>query len=442
MEMDYIKDIIENAKCGDKGSLEALYKETYNRVYFYAYKIFGNENDAADVVQEVYIKVFTHISELQDVTAFPNWLYKITINECRQLMRKDKKQILLEEGDQLFENIVDSAPEIDLNVIRKDARSYLMAIIDLLPREQKSAVILYYYEQLTIAQIAEIEGVSESTIKSRLSQARRKIRNAVEAEERRIGGKILVSGLPALAAVLAEGALLYTMPPALASKALAVALATVGFVDGEATVSFVTVNDGEEDKGFFGKLRSSVILEVKPYKLVILLVVLMILGLAFAGAWKGKSSAPEDAITEEPTQTATLETQDESQETGSPADEPEKSGQTIAIPEVGQENIYIFKPEKSGYYCIEGAFPPGKFSGKSVDIVTYENSISPGANAFQGVVSEYVRSEGNLDIYKMYFTEDGSLQADTTYYIILTFEEEFETKDLRIVETSQGVVEF
>ena len=113
MNYEHLTTIVQQAKDGDKGALEQLYYETYNRVYFYAFKMFADENDAADVVQEVYIKVFTGIGQLQEAGAFSQWLYTITVNECKQKIRRDRKQILTEEGDSFFERILDSEPELD-----------------------------------------------------------------------------------------------------------------------------------------------------------------------------------------------------------------------------------------------------------------------------------------------------------------------------------------
>ncbi|MGN0712497.1 MAG: RNA polymerase sigma factor, partial [Anaerovoracaceae bacterium] len=78
-----MKEIVEAARGGDKSAFTRLYQETYNRVYFYAFKLFGNQEDAADVVQDVFVKVFTGIGELKSTEAFTSWLYRITVNECK-----------------------------------------------------------------------------------------------------------------------------------------------------------------------------------------------------------------------------------------------------------------------------------------------------------------------------------------------------------------------
>lgn len=275
MNEERMKEIVEAARGGDKSAFTRLYQETYNRVYFYAFKLFGNQEDAADVVQDVFVKVFTGIGELKSTEAFTSWLYRITVNECKNKVRRNSKTILLEEGEEFFQNLIDEEPGLDIAMERKDVKSYLFAVIDLLPEEQKRAVLLYFYEHLTVAQIAEIEEVPEGTIKSRLAMARKKLKRAVEAEERRCGVKMYSLGAPALAAVLMEGAASCLMPLDLAQKALAGALAAVGFVEADA-VHFVAVNESEAQKGFFGKLKDGIILEVKPVKIAIAAVALVL----------------------------------------------------------------------------------------------------------------------------------------------------------------------
>ena len=77
-----------------------------------------------------------------------------------------------------------------MQIARQDAKDYIFTILDLLPEAQKRAVVLYYYNQLSISEIAEKEGVAKGTVKSRLHLARKKLQKAVEAEERRTSTKL------------------------------------------------------------------------------------------------------------------------------------------------------------------------------------------------------------------------------------------------------------
>lgn len=449
MDYELLTTIVQQAKDGDKGALEQLYHETYNRVYFYAFKMFADENDAADVVQEVYIKVFTNISELNDAKAFSQWLYTITVNECRQKMRRDHRQILTEEGDAFFERILDSEPELDQRMVRRDARTYLFAVIDFLPEEQKRAVLLYYYEQLTIRQIAEIEEVSEATIKSRLVLARKKLKAAVEAEERRTGTRLLAAGIPALAAVLAEGALLVTMPAELASQALTAALAAVGFIDGPSAVTYITSNEAEDESTLKEKLNRGIIVELKPVKLIALVFFLAFLVLTGFLMILETRSVPDgsESVGRDP---ETVIVQNEPADTSGRAEEP-LVGTSAVAPDVltaGEELTRLPKPEETywmeitpeetGYYCFEARF--GKaFRGDLTEFRTWLNAPSWDDLYFGGANTVCVKwsddNPGVQEVMHLYFTNDSLLQAGQKYVVNLTLEGDFDPLEMRLIKT-------
>ncbi len=473
MDYELLATIVQQAKDGDKGALEQLYYETYNRVYFYAFKIFNDENDAADVVQEVYIKVFTHISELNDAKAFTKWLYTITVNECKQKMRRDHRQILTEEGDEFFERILDTEPELDQRLVHRDARTFLFAVIDFLPEEQKRAVLLYYYEQLTISQIAEIEEVSEATIKSRLVLARKKLRAAVEAEERRTGTRLLAVGMPALAAVLAEGALLVSMPVDLASRALAVALAAVGFVDGDGAFTYIATNETEADAddSLRQKLNRGIIVELKPIKIFIagLLLLALVLG-GMLVLLERREQLPSDAMPHETEITPETDggastggeqgenrlsdtpgdtdisgmsdgSTDEILKVGSSVDAADvlTAGQELArLPEAGETYWMEVTPEETGYYCFEARFE-GELSGELVEFRTWLDAPSwtdlhfSGSNTVCAKWSE--EDPERQEIMHMYFTDDSILHAGQKYVVNLTLGGDFGLNEIRLIKT-------
>lgn len=462
MDYELLTTIVQQAQNGEKGALEQLYHETYNRVYFYAYKIFGNENDAADVVQEVYVKVFTHLSELKDARAFHKWLYTIAVNECKQKMRRDSRQILTEEGDAFFEQIIDLDPDLDANrrLIYKDARTFILAVIDYLPEEQRRAVLLYFYEQLTIHQIAEIEEVSESTIKSRLMIARKKIKAAVEAEERRTGTRLLVAGLPALAAVLAEGAQLVTMPSNLAAHALTVALAAVGFIDGDAAVTYISTNETEEDETPLKKLNRGIIVELNPRKIFFLLFVLAIIALSgllvvmsstgSAGAGAGSASSlgtggglgTSGSVGSDGAAGSggTASVRDENAAAGSQLNPLAlELGESIGkIPQVGDKLWMEYTPQSTGYYCFDAYFD-GKFHGKNAELTTWAGSAYYGSTLFKGActvgMGEKSLAGKTLQEHYLYFTNDSILEAGVRYTICLEFEKGIAPEKLLLIQT-------
>jgi len=282
MGSEELMDLIEGAKRGETEYLEKLYSVSYNRVYFYAFKIFGNTEDAADIVQDVFIIVFTKIKTLKEPLAYFNWLTKIVVNCCKQKQRKESKDrdaIISDEEKELATTIADESFSVEDIVEGHDIRSYVLGIIDILPEDQKRAVLLYYYEKLTLAQIAEVEEVAVATIKSRLHYAREKIKRAMHAEERRTGLRLYSFGAPALATVLQQSANICTLPVGIAQEIFYAVLAIVGVQtasNGEKAFNFVAYNDSEKANSRWKRIKSGIIVEVKPVKLGIIAAVIII----------------------------------------------------------------------------------------------------------------------------------------------------------------------
>ena len=282
MGNEELTGLINAAREGDTEALERLYMASYNKVYFYAYKIFGNADDAIDVVQDVFIVVFTKIKTLKEPLSYFNWLSRIVVNRCKEKQRKegkDRDAIIKQEDSELIDNIIDEEASVEGRVENRDMRKYMLRIIDILPEEQKRAVLLFYYEKLTIAQIAEIEETAEATVKSRLFYARDKIRKALQAEEKRSGVRMLSIGAPAIATIIQQNAELCMMSVAAAQEVFYAALAIVGMekmAGGKKAVNFVAFNDDERADSFWKKLKSGIIVELKPKKLIALLAVAVI----------------------------------------------------------------------------------------------------------------------------------------------------------------------
>ncbi len=191
MNYEIISKLLERAQKGEQEAVGLLYDEIKGWVYRHALQILKDENDAADVVQEISVKVLENVENLENLTAFPKWLYTTTINECRQMLRRDKKDVLTAEGDSFFEQYAYDEKEFDLIMQQELRQQYLSSTMEILPEKQRRVVKFYYYEGMSIREIALTENVPVGTIKSRLSLARKKMKVAFEAEERMTNTKIL-----------------------------------------------------------------------------------------------------------------------------------------------------------------------------------------------------------------------------------------------------------
>lgn len=182
------KNLIEAVKATQKGKKEAfapLYEEFKQRTYFQVLNTIGDNQDTEDIVQEIFITAFEKINNLRSPEAFPAWLNKITVNKCvnhiKRIQKKRNENENLNESVniELFEEInPDCIP--DKAFVNNEITQIIYEIIQKLPIEQRACIHFYYYERLTIAEIAKELAANENTVKTRLALARDKIRAELE----------------------------------------------------------------------------------------------------------------------------------------------------------------------------------------------------------------------------------------------------------------------
>ena len=214
-----LKNLVERAKDGDSKAWNSLFGGTKDMVYFTALKLCGNKTDAEDIVQETYIKAVKNISSLTAPEAFVSWMRMIAVNVSRDYLAKKSPTVFgSDESDALLIN----TPEVEEDFLpaeyasRRETARIIMRIIDSLPEKQRATVILYYYNQVPVAEIARIMNVSENTVKSRLNYARVQIKEQVEDLEKK--GTKLHGAVPFLGIALKEAAKDYTLSAEAASK--------------------------------------------------------------------------------------------------------------------------------------------------------------------------------------------------------------------------------
>lgn len=180
------------AQGGDPEAQSALYTAMYKRVYYLALRMTGSPEDAEDAAQESFLSAFRALPQLADPNAFEGWLFQIAANKCRNVLRKEGKYTQPPE-DEDGRTILDELPEENEALIpasaldNSDHRAIILSIIEALPQQQRECVLLFYYSQLSVKQIAQALDCSEGTVKSRLNYARQKIREGILATEERDG---------------------------------------------------------------------------------------------------------------------------------------------------------------------------------------------------------------------------------------------------------------
>lgn len=200
MEKENLVALIQKVQSGDSQALNDLFTDTYNDVYYFALKTIKDETLAADVTQDTFVTIFQNISTLNDPVAYPAWSRQITYRLCLQHLKKQTREVVIEEnedGSTLFDTIEEDRTEFipGAGLDKDDFKKTILEMVDHLPPEQRSAIILYYYDELSIKEIAEIQGVTEGTVKSRLNYGRKAIKASVEAYEKKNNVKLHCAGV-------------------------------------------------------------------------------------------------------------------------------------------------------------------------------------------------------------------------------------------------------
>ena len=188
--MKTIKELVLSAKNGNKKAFDKLYELTHNDVWYNCLSLLKDEENAKDIMQETYITAFLKLNTLKDEEKFCGWLTAIATNKSKNKLKgkveyqiDDEVLIAKTETDELM------LPEEYINKAEK--RKVLLQIIeDTLSFNQYQVVLMFYFNELSIAEIAQTLEISEGTVKSRLNSSRAKMKTAIEDYEKKSGDKL------------------------------------------------------------------------------------------------------------------------------------------------------------------------------------------------------------------------------------------------------------
>ena len=168
------EELVDRSRGGDADSFNQLIGRWERPIYALAYRVIGREEDARDVAQETFLRAFRALKGFKGQAKFSSWLYRITLNLCRDWIRKERRAPLAQapEGMDLVELAGEATPHetIEQLVGRKELGRAVSKAMALLPEEQRTAIILKEYHGLTFQEIAELLDCPLSTVKTRLYQ--------------------------------------------------------------------------------------------------------------------------------------------------------------------------------------------------------------------------------------------------------------------------------
>jgi RNA polymerase sigma-70 factor (ECF subfamily) len=168
---------------GDLEALGELYKRYKTQVYRTALAITHDEKAAEDILQEVFLRIYTYADRIDETRTLGPWLYRVTVNLAYSWTSRVKRWL------RSFQDILDRwtspaqwRPEAEAE--KREQRYVLQQAIDALPPRHHAVIVLYYLEELSLKEIAYVMDIPEGTVKSRLHYARERLRKSILERER------------------------------------------------------------------------------------------------------------------------------------------------------------------------------------------------------------------------------------------------------------------
>jgi len=188
--------LVRRAQAGDQAAFREIVEHYQSKVFSIIHGIVRQRNDVEDIAQQVFTKVYFSIGNFDFRSSLITWIYKITVNECFDYLRKKKVRKLVYESDlsedeaRRVENTEPSVRQVpaDVKLARRD---YIFKLLSKVSEEERNLLMLKEVEGHSVEELAEMTGMNENTIKVKLFRARQKLVKAAQRLDRAPG---LVAG--------------------------------------------------------------------------------------------------------------------------------------------------------------------------------------------------------------------------------------------------------
>ncbi len=186
--MRTLDEIIQKYKTGDIEAMSVLVETYKNELYNLCFRLTFNKHDADDLFQQTWIKAARHSSKFNG-DSFRPWLFRICINQHKDNYRAQnrRKKIFKENFESTYAKdyvlvVSQEGESVEQQLEKKHIQALLISNIGKLPAKQKMPIILYYYQQMKYSQIAQVLGIPEGTVKSRINTAKKTLKSVMEGE--------------------------------------------------------------------------------------------------------------------------------------------------------------------------------------------------------------------------------------------------------------------
>ncbi|MGE4214641.1 MAG: RNA polymerase sigma factor [Anaerotignaceae bacterium] len=175
-------ELVMNLQKGDKTAFEKLFQLYKVQAVRTAYLLTNNKALAEDICQEAFVQCYLKIGDLKNPEQFKTWFYKTLTRITWKMYSKEKGIVPVENIFELAD--CNDTHQVELDFIKKQTAEKIMWAINGLEEKQKTTALLYYYNDFSITEIANIMGCFQGTVKSRLHTARKNLKKSLVIEER------------------------------------------------------------------------------------------------------------------------------------------------------------------------------------------------------------------------------------------------------------------
>ncbi|WP_018132379.1 RNA polymerase sigma factor [Effusibacillus pohliae] len=178
------EELLARVLGGDANAYRELVVRYQSLIFTLCLKMLADREEARDAAQEVFLQAYRSLGEFQGGAQFRSWLYKIAANKCIDIRRKQARRAGIASISPLQEDLPRSAdPTPEEQLLATERSRELQAAIDELPEKYRDVVILYHYQRLSYKQIAEILGIEVKSVETRMSRAKKMLRERLRKEE-------------------------------------------------------------------------------------------------------------------------------------------------------------------------------------------------------------------------------------------------------------------
>ncbi len=177
-------DLIKGFLAGKETAFEELVSRYEKKVYSLCYQYAGNQEDALDLAQETFLRVYRFLPKFRFDAAFSTWVYRLAVNTCLDFLRKQKHNpslsldapLKLADGETVGREVAAEDPSPVEELERKELRREILKALDRLPEEQRYPILLKEFQNLSYEEIADLLQVPLGTVRSRISRGRLKLK--------------------------------------------------------------------------------------------------------------------------------------------------------------------------------------------------------------------------------------------------------------------------